>query len=806
LSTLSPQLLTRTVTEKFTGKALKRREDPVLLAGCGTFVDDIKLPNMLFAGILRSSYGHARIKRVDLTRALKCQGVVFGIAGKDIVQETSPLPLSEITPRMKKIDLYMLASDKVHFMGEPVAALVATDRYTAEDALEVIDVEYEPLECTTDAEMALDPRAPKLYDSWGTNEMMLHTYSIGDPDLALANSKHIFSEKIVRHRYTAAPLECRGYVSTYDKYSKTLNYYASTQSPHVLRTLLAKSLNFPESNIRVIAPQVGGGFGEKLPLYQEEPLIAFLSIKTGRPVKWIETRTENLSSACHSRQQTHYIEIGISEDLRINAIQDTIYADLGAFSAQPGIDSPLATTRFITSGYKVDSYKVTLHAVCTNKAPYGAVRGFGKADANFVIERAIDIVSRKLGVDPVEFRLRNMIQPSEFPYQSCTGAIYDSGDYPSNLKRAAEEIGYNKFLSERERLLEKEGVIRGISISFMLEPSALTKTNSVYAGYEAATIRIDPSGKVSVMTGVAAQGQGHETALSQIVADELGVMPDDVTIFEGDSSISPYGLGNFSSRFSIAGVGAVMLACARVREKLLKIASYRLDISEEEILLERGFARSATHQESKLIAIADIADIAYNRIHLLPSGLRPGIEESSYYLSPNAKFLPDEKGRLNLYPSYTSGAYAVIVELDPETGKITIVKQVYVSDCGNIINPLLLDGQLTGGLAQGIGGALFEELVYDKDAQLVSSTFMDYLLPTSLDVPEVNLVHMKTPSPLTFGGFKGAAEGTCIVAPYGLANAVHDALNSSWLRGTLNNQPLSPENIWREIQKARRAS
>jgi aerobic carbon-monoxide dehydrogenase large subunit len=787
-------VLVTKLTGKFVGQSLRRKEDPVLLSGHGTFVDDVKHPDMLFAGIVRSHYGHARIRNIDFEGVLNLPGVLYAISGNQIRKETRPLPLSEITSRMKSIEVYSLAVDKVHFAGEPVAAVVAENRYIAEDAISKVAIDYEPLESVVDAERALETDSPKLYEEWGTNEMLHHKFRIGNLDEAFSNSDHVIREKITRHRYTAAPIECRGYVANYDQYSNMMTYYASTQSPHILRTLVAQTLDFPEDRIRVIAPHVGGGFGEKLPLYQEEPLIGFLSWKLRRPVKWIETRTENLSSACHSRQQVHYVEVAVNKDGKINAVRDNMVADLGAFSPQPGIDSPLATTRFITSGYKVENYSIDLHAVCTNKSPYGAVRGFGKADANFVMERMMNIVAKRIGMDPVQFRLKNFIQPQEFPYRSCTGAIYDSGNYPGNLLKAAETIGYTEFRKTQEAF-RKRGIHRGISVSFLLEPSALTKTDSVYTGYESATIRVDPSGNITVYTGVATQGQGHETALSQILADEFGVDPRNVSVQEGDTTTSPYGLGNFSSRFSIAGIGAVGMACDAVKRKVTRIASLRLGVPEEDIVYENGHITSS-RDDGKKITLPEIAEIAYKKIHLLPPGMKPGIDESAYYLSPNAKFIPDEYGRSNLYPSYTGGAYAVIVEVDNESGKVSIVKQVFVSDCGNIINPRMLDGQHQGGLAQGIGGAMFEDLPYDSNGQLLASTFMDYLIPSSMEVPDSTIVHMTTPSPLTRGGFKGGAEGGTIVAPYGLTNAVDDALDAITLR-----QPLSPENTWREISR-----
>ena len=787
----------RTVAEKFVGKPLKRREDAILVTGRGTYVDDIKFSGMLHAAILRSAYGHAKIKRIDTSRALEAPGVVMVLSGEDLLGKVKPLPLAVTLPWMKKTDIYMLAVEKVYFTGEAVAVVVATDRYLAEDALEKIEVEYEPLEAVVDAERALEPDAPKIYPGWENNELIAYPFRVGDVDAALATSDYVVKTRIARNRYAGAPLETRGYVANYDPFSKVLTYYASTQTPHILRTLIAESLDLPEDRIRVIAPNVGGGFGQKIPLYQEEPLVAYLSMRTGRPVKWIETRSENLKAGAHSRQQVHYVELGLKRDGTITAFKDKMIADIGAFMPQPGLGSILATTLFLPSGYKIQNYEVDLHVANTNKAPFGALRGFGKADANFITERVLDIAAKQTGIDPVELRLKNFIQPDEFPYNSCTGAIYDSGNYPGNLQKAAEAIGYSAF-RKKQREYWKNGIYKGISVSFMIEPSANAVPDSLHTGYDSATIRINPSGKITVMAGVAAQGQGHETALSQIVADELGVRPEDVTVLEGDTAVSSYGLGAWASRFAIAGVGSVIMVCDKVKSKLIKIASFRLGVPEDQIIFEGGHLTSQK-DPNKSISIEEIAKIAYTKIYLLPPGVEPSIDETATYITPNIRYTPDEKGRLNLYPSETAGAYAVIVEVDVKTGKVKIEKQVFVSDCGNIINPMTLDGQIQGGVAHGIGGALYEDLLYDKDGQLISSTFMDYLLPTAMESPDVDVIHMVTPSPITLGGFKGAAEGGCIAPPYGITNAVEDALAP--LKPAVSVQPLSPENVWKSITK-----
>lgn len=783
--------------QKFVGRPLKRREDAVLVSGHGIYVDDIKFSGMLYATIVRSDYAHARIRSVDLREALESPKVVLALDGSQIKEDSKPLPLSVSLPSMKRADVYMLATGKVHYTGEPVAVVLATDRYASEDAAEKVKVEYEPLEPVTDAEKALDPTSPKIYDAWESNELVSYTFKVGEVDDALARSEYVIKDKIVRHRYTAAPIECRGYVANYDLFSKTLTYYASVQTPHILRTLIAKSLDMPEDKIRLVAPYVGGGFGQKIPLYQEEPLVAYLSVRTGRPVKWIETRSENLKSAAHSRQQVHYMEVGLKRDGTITALRDRMIADLGAFAPQSGLASILATTLFIPSGYKIQNYEIDLHVVNTNKAPYGALRGFGKADANFVIERMLDIVAKKIRMDPLQLRLKNFISPEEFPYESCTGAIYDSGNYPGNLQKAAEAIGYYEFRKIQSELWKK-GIYKGISVSFMIEPSANAVPDSLHTGYDSATVRIDPSGKVTVMAGVAAQGQGHETALSQIVSDELGVYPEDITVIEGDTAVSPYGLGAWASRFAIAGVGSVIMACDKIKRKLVRLASFLLGVPENDLIIGDGYVTS-TKDPDKTISIKQLAEIAYTKIYLLPPGFEPGFDETARYITPNIVYIPDEKGRMNLYPSETSGAYAVIVEVDIDTGKVKIEKQIFVSDCGNIINPMILDGQIHGGMAMGIGGAMYEDLFYGSDGQLLASTFTDYLMPTAMEVPDLQVIHMITPSPVTLGGFKGAGEGGAIPPPYGLTNAVEDALTP--LRAKISLQPLSPENVWKVLRE-----
>jgi carbon-monoxide dehydrogenase large subunit len=763
------------------GKPFKRREDYVLLTGHGSFIDDIKVPNVLHAAILRSAYGHARIKNVDLSEALRTEGVVFAADGRFIKRKVGPLP--EVNPpgSSKITSIYMLAVDRVHYTGEPLAVVLAEDRYTAEDALEKINVDYEPLEAIVDAEKSALFDSPRLYDEWDSNESVRSRISSGNVEEALSKSDYIFKETIERHRYTAAPIEPRAYFAIYDPHKGDLMYYAGTQMPHIFRTLLSRSLNISENKIRVVAPNVGGGFGQKAPVYQEEPLIAFLSMFIGRPVKWIETRTENLKAGAHSRQQIHYVEVGVQKDGKITALRDRMIVDFGAYLPLSGLGSVFATASLIPSGYKINNYELDLSVLHTNKAPFGALRGYGKADSNFVMECLLDRISRKIGIDSVELRQRNLIQVHEFPYRSCTGWVYDSGDYRGAVSRACELIHYDKFKSQQESL-RRIGIYKGISVSFLLEPSASVVRDSLLNGYEMARITIDPGGKVSVYCGLSSQGQGHETSIAQVVSDNLGLRQEDIVVFEGDTQTISYSLGTWSSRFSIAGIGAIILACEKVKRKLETIASEILETDLSNLESRDGLIIDRTNSRAR-VSIAEVANVAYSRIHLLPKNIPPGIDETATYMVNPAG-----------YPAWSYGAYGVIVRTDIETGKISIEKQVFVSDVGNIINPLILDGQIVGGIAQGIGGAVFEELVYSENAELLSSTFIDYLIPTSLDIPtNIQVDHMITPSPNTLGGFKGAAEGGCVVPPYGLTNAVVDSLVPFGV--TSIKQPLSPENI-----------
>ncbi|MEM4410652.1 MAG: xanthine dehydrogenase family protein molybdopterin-binding subunit [Candidatus Caldarchaeum sp.] len=780
----------------YVGQGIKRTEDHVLVRGLGTFVDDVALPRMLYGVFLRSPHPHAKIIKIDIGGATEIPEVVLVLTGKDVVKMLPPLPLTVSHPQMRRAPCYCLAVDKVFYVGEPVAFVVAEDRYVAQDAVEAIAVEYEVLPPVVDMEKAIEPSAHILHDGWPDNIVLSTRFESGNVAAALEQSDVVVKDKVRRQRYTGSPVETRGYVADFNPGDRSITIYASVQTPHIFKSVIAQSLNLPEHKIRVVAKYVGGGFGVKIPIYQEEPLIPLASILTKRPVKWIETRTEHLMAACHSREQVHSVELGFKRDGTLLAIKDRFLVDLGAYVPQPGLASALATARFIPSGYRVSNYLVEMVCVRTNKAPFGAVRGFGKADSNYVIEHVMDKAARELGIDPIELRLKNLIRPDEFPYVSPTGSVHDSGQYGECIRRVKSIIDYDGFRA-RQNKLWKSGIYQGISVVFMLEPVANAVPNSLHTGYESAKIRMWPSGEVTVYAGVADQGQGHKTALAQIAADELGLTFDMVKVVEGDTEECPYGLGAWASRFSVAGVGAVATACRKLRNKLVHIAAHMLEANPADIVIEYGklWVRDVP---SKSITIRDLAQIAYTQPYRMPPDVSPSLEETATYILPNIRYIPDEKGHINLYPAYSYGAYAVIVSVDIETGAVKILDQAFVSDTGNVINPILLDGQITGGVLQGIGGGLYEEIVYNEDGYPLNTTFMDYLLPSAREAPRLVIEHLVTPSPYTVGGFKGGGEGGAIPPPVALLNAVNDALRP--LSIEINEMPLTPHRVFAAIR------
>jgi carbon-monoxide dehydrogenase large subunit len=778
-STLATEV---TVLKKkgWVGRSVRRKEDLRLVTGKGTYVDDVRLPDVLHAAFLRSTYAHARIVRVDLTETLNTPGVVYAVHGGQLAK---PLPSWMNYPGMRNPSRYSLAVNRVRYVGEPVAAVVAEDRYQAEDALEMIDVEYEPLEPVVNMEKALQPGSSLLYDEWGDNVLLYKRFSGGDIEKAIQEADLVIRERLTSHRISAAFIENRGILAHYDPISDHLDVWASTQFPHVLRTYLSQITGHPEHKIRVVAPHVGGGFGPKSNVFPDEVTTVLLSMKLGRPVKWIEERKEHLQACAHSNEQVHYAEMAVRKDGTILGVRDKIIADLGVYGpfwteAQPAMLSAIA----LPGPYLISNYQADLYCVVTNKAPMGAIRPFGRGVGAFVMERLVDIAAKDLGMDPADLRLKNVVPGDMMPYSAVTGVVYDTGNYPLCLKRV---IDLSDYYTLKEKAVEerKKGKYVGVGMSMYVEytaPNSLRlqgKLGWAVGGYEPAMIRVSPLGKVSVYVGIVSQGQAHQTILSQIVADELGVHFEDVLVEQGDTDKTPYGQGTWASRSTVTAGGACVLAARKLREKMAYIAAQMLSTRPDEIEIRdrKAYRRD---DPSKFVTVADIAGMAIRTPSLLPAGMEPGLEVTVH-------FEPE-------VPTTCSyAAHVATVEVDPDTGAVRVLKYYVMDDAGIIINPQTVYGQIHGGLAMGAAFAMYENHVYDENGQLLTGTFMDYLIPTAREIDfDVIADHMETPS-RNPGGFKGMAEGPTIPTAATIANALDDALSPLGVRvlGT----PISPE-------------
>ncbi len=767
------------MTTRYFGQRIKRSEDPRLLTGRGTYVDDVQPRGCLHAAVLRSLYAHARIRRIDTSRAKALPGVIAVYTNADLPQAISG-PLPKLIPHPALIHhktQYALAPDTVRHVGEAVAFVVAESRYLAEDALDLIDVDYEPLTPVVDLEQAARDGAPLVHEDIGTNVCAHYTQRVGDTDAAFARGPRVFTERFVVDRGTAAPMECRAVVAQWEGKMRQLTVWDSTQAPIPIRNGLARLLGLPQGNVRVIAPDVGGGFGPKIMMfYPEEVLVPYAAMQLDRPVKWIEDRRENFVAMNHERVQIHDAAIAVDEQGRILGVETVFLYDSGAYIPY-GIIVPIVAGTTLPGPYRIPNYHCEFKAVFTNKTIVSPYRGAGRPHGVFVMERLLDRVARELGIDRVDVRRRNLIQPHEFPYdvgliyQDNAPLIYDSGNYPLLLARALEMIGYDRWPEAREQH-RREGRHVGLGVACYVEGSGI-------GPYEGCRVTVEPSGKVYAATSVGTQGQGHFTSFAQIIADALTVPIDDVIITTGDSGAFGWGTGTFASRAAVVAGNAVALAAQAVREKTLQVAATRLEASVDDLELADGrvFVRGVP---GKSLTLAEVAVVANPLRGTIPEEWeQPGLEASRYFAPPRGTF--------------AAGVHAAILEVDPETGMIKILKYIVVHDCGKVINPLILEGQVRGGVAQGIGGAFYEKLVYDESGQLLTQTLMDYLLPTATDVPEIEVGHIETPSPLNPLGVKGAGEAGVIPVPALFAQAIDDALSDWNVR--ITEMPLSPNRL-----------
>jgi len=782
---------------KYVGTSVERIKDPILVAGEGKYVADVFLDGMLHIAFLRSPYARARIKKIDASTASRLSGVVRVITGVEAKKYTKPIPLLyDYTPAGgKDFSPYCLSDDMLHYAGECVAAIVAESKYIANQAVDLLEVEYEPLTPIMNAEKALENDAPLVIPEWGDNILIqTHTKS-ANVEKAFKQADYVIKDRVKSHRYKSTPIETRGYVADYDYATNTMTFYASTQQPHPLRTILSEVVKMDENQLRVVQLDVGGAFGEKIPPYPEEAVVALASILTHKPVKWIEDRRENFLASGHAREQIHDYEVAFMKDGRIIGFRDNIIADVGVPSQTAGVGMAFVTAAHMPGVYKIPDCEINLTVVVTNKTPWNAYRGYGKENSNLVLEKVMSLVSKKLKIDPAEIRLKHFVQPNEFPFKQVTGQVLDSGNYPEVLGKALDLFEYDKMRLERDRF-RKAGKYIGIGVCFELVPEGACFPNSFVTGYDGSIVRVSPSGKVTVLTGITSPGSGNETMIAQVVADELGIPIEDISVVQGDTQLCPYGLGNFSGRSTIVGAGSSLIAARQIREKMIKIAARMFEARVDDLTIEDGkiFVKGSPKVN---IGFGKLAKTIYRDSYDCPPDIEPGLETTRYYRTP----IPYGGKDIGSYPSYANMAHLVMVEVDPDTGTVKILKYVVVDDIGNIINPMIVEGQIHGAILQGLGGALYEELVYDESGQLLTTTFMDYPIPTAVESVELEIGRVITPSPNTPFGTKGSGESGIVGAPFVMLDAIEDALSPFGVK--IDELPLKPSKIWKLIQRAK---
>jgi len=768
------------------GAPIKRREDPRLITGQATYVDDIKLSGMLYMAVLRSPYGHAKINRITTEAARQAPGVVAIYTAQDLKGHVGNIPVAvpvgHIVNGMGCRG--PLAEDKVRFYGDPVAVVIANDRYTARDAIDLIEVDYEPLPAVIDVEKAMQPSAPLLYETFGTNVAFSTVAPSDEMAKVFAQTEAaggvVIKQRMVNQRVAPVSMETRGVVAEYRRSDKTLTLWSSSQIPHLLRNILSTVIRLPQHQVRVIVPEVGGGFGSKLNIYPEEIIASYATMKLGRPVKWIEERSENLAVTVQGRDQLDYIEVAATKEGRVTGLKVHGIADLGAY-CQLFTDLIMVAFGFPVSCGAYDiPVQLSADIVFTNKAPTDAYRGAGRPEATYVVERAMDLVARTLGKDPAVIRKLNFIKPEQFPYKSSAGAVYDTGDYEPALEKAMTLIGYEQLRREQAEK-RAQGKLMGIGISSYIEICGFGPKGSSSLGlYESARIRVEQSGTVMVYTGASPHGQGEETTFAQIVADEFSIPIEHVLIMHGDTDSTPEGRGTFGSRTTAVGGTAVYNGVLRLKEKMKQIAAHMLEASPADVTLADG-EFSIVGAPQRAVTFTEVATAA-NCSNTLAPGVEAGLETTVFF-EPESCVFP-------------FGTHICVVEVDKETGEARIVRFVAVDDCGRQLNPLLVQGQIHGGIAQGLGQALCEEVVYNEHGQLLTATLMDYALPTAKDFPNFELDHTVTLTPFNPLGVKGVGEAGTIGSTPAMAAAIADALGVAHV-----DMPFKAEKLWKIIHQ-----
>ncbi|MBI2817942.1 MAG: xanthine dehydrogenase family protein molybdopterin-binding subunit [Acidobacteria bacterium] len=766
------------------GRRIMRKEDPRLLSGKGAYVDDIHLPNTAHVAFLRSEHANARITKLDISRARALAGVIQIVTGADLRGVVENIPPMGVLPDLFVPQHPVLATDRVRYVGEPIAAVLAENPYIAQDALELIHVEYDPLPVVVEMEKAIEPGSPLVHEQSKSNVAGTFKLDSGDIERAFRKADRIVTGRFVNQRVAPMPMEARAVQADYQAGEKMLTVWSATQIPHLLRSSLSRLLKVPENRLRVIAPDVGGAFGGKLNVYREEVLLPLLAMRLGRPVKWIETRRENMRAMIHGRDQINYVELAVTKDGRMLGLKCRTLADIGAYPQMLTAAIPTLTAIMATGCYKIPALSFELTDVFTNKMATDAYRGAGRPEATYLIERIVDMAAAELKMDPAEIRSRNFLKSSEFPFTTPSGLIYDSGNYKTCMDKALDLAGYNKLRQQQERA-RKQGRLMGIGLSTYVEICAMGPATSdpPGGGWESATVRIEPSGKVTVLSGASPHGQGEETTYAQIAADQLSVPFDDVTVIHGDTASVPPGVGTFGSRNTAVGGTAVYMSAQKIRTKMEAIAANLLEINPKNIVLRDGTLQSKLNPK-KSVSVREVARAAYTA-KKLPPGMEPGLSETSFFSPKNYTF--------------PFGTHVCVVEVERETGEVKIIKYVAMDDCGKVINPMTVEGQVQGGIAQGLGQALYEEIIYDDNGQLVTGSLMDYAFPKATQLPEYICDRTETPTTSNPLGVKGVGEAGTIGATPALVNAVVDALAPYGIQHL--DMPLKPEKVWRTIEE-----
>lgn len=772
------------------GRSMPRKEDERLLRGDGRFVDDVQYAHQLEMAVLRCPFPHARIRSVDVQAALAHPGVRHILTAERVRDLSEPLTVLRPVPNAPNLPYYALAQDLALYEGQPVVSVVATSRAVAEDALELIDVEYEPLPHVSDALASLERDAPVLHPgSMDSNLMARQTDAAGDAPARMREAVHLVEDTMRINRVTPLPMETRGIVASWRPGARELLVHLSTQTPHLVRKQLAESLRLSESCIQVVARDVGGGFGQKLGAFPEDVLACLHAMILRRPVKWIEDRMEHFRASTHGRESVHRFRLAADENGRFVGIINDYVTDIGGWNSPFG-SAQLASVVF-TGPYKVPDASVTREVVLTNKTPVGAYRGYGQPEVNFALEVLVDRMARKVGKDPLDLRLQNLLQPHDLPWTTPSGAVYDSGDYPRSLRMAAEAVSYEAHRAA-PRVPRADGRVVGIGFSSFVERTGyasarfLAKRGSQFGAHESLTLRANRSGGVDVYTGVSSIGQSGETAIAQLCSEALGIDYERICVHSGDTATSPLNTGAFASRTLIAVAGAVREAAQVFQAKVLRLAAWALEATPDELCVDGGIVRFRD-DSTRSVSLSQV----FTRAIVgqgIPADEAPGLEATSHYEPPDAAF--------------AFGAAAAVVAVDPLTGEFQIERFLIVHDCGVVVNPKVVDGQVRGALVQGLGAALGEELRYDDETgQLVSGSMLDYFVPIAADVPPIDMLHTEVPSPVTPYGVRGVGEVGTIPPGAAIVNAICDALSDHGVE--ISSLPITPEAVWRAMERAK---